>query len=209
MTTTATTTAEAEQVDINRVYWAADRTAAEWAALARGLRATMSANYTQAVESFERCDTDGFVSQWANGCMADYAETGAALADAEGWWTFRALIDAETGEVASLDCVASERYRGSYYWRLTDAYARPRGIKPFVNDSNAEDPKRYAATMRRKGFTVGTVRARGRALMVGTGTGLSGVHTVRSEIAPIRELLHTTVVVVRDNSTEPADQPTG
>lgn len=206
MNTTTTHTAAAEAVDINRVYWADDRTPAEWAALAEGLRAAASANYANARESFERCDTDGFVSQWASGVTADYARTGAALADAHGWWEVPALIDARTGELASLDCRASRNYRGNYYWRLTDAYARAQDVKPFVNDSNAEDPKRYATAMLRKGYTVGRARVRARAIMAGSGTGLSGAHTVRPEIVPIRELLHTAEVVVRDNAAQ--DAPT-
>lgn len=46
-----------------------------------------------AEESFDRCDTDGFLSQWAAGQMSRVYDALAALADAGGEWTFTYLAD--------------------------------------------------------------------------------------------------------------------
>jgi hypothetical protein len=43
---------------------------------------------SNAAESFERCDTDGFLSQWASGINAQVARTNAAIAENGGVATF-------------------------------------------------------------------------------------------------------------------------
>lgn len=67
----------------------ATKTADEYRAMAQG-------SYRSAEESFERCDTDGFLSQWASGTMAQKYETLARLAENEGRAFFRVYLD-ETG----------------------------------------------------------------------------------------------------------------
>lgn len=53
-----------------------------------------------AQESFDRCDTDGFVSQWAHGLNAQLARAKAGIADAGGVATFKGLYVIATGERA-------------------------------------------------------------------------------------------------------------
>lgn len=50
-------------------------------------------------ESFDRCDTDGCVTQWLLSCSAgDYARE-AEIANNGGLHIFKVLLDAQTGEV--------------------------------------------------------------------------------------------------------------
>lgn len=64
-------------------------------------------------ESFQRCDTDGFLSQWALSIGAQEREREAALAD-NGYMVVRkALMDIETGQVVAA-CVHISKSRFSY-----------------------------------------------------------------------------------------------
>ena len=47
--------------------------------------------HQRSYESFQRCDTDGFLSQWAADQMAAKYRLMADLADNDGMWTFRTL----------------------------------------------------------------------------------------------------------------------
>ena len=47
--------------------------------------------HQDAIDSFERCDTDGFLSQWASDQMSEKYRLMANLADEDGMWTFRTL----------------------------------------------------------------------------------------------------------------------
>ena len=44
-------------------------------------------------ESFERCDTDGFLSQWANGISANVASLNAEIAETGSAWAAVVRID--------------------------------------------------------------------------------------------------------------------
>lgn len=46
-------------------------------------------------ESFERCDTDGFLSQWAQGIAAQKLRTQAKLLEHDGRWHFFGLYDGD------------------------------------------------------------------------------------------------------------------
>lgn len=79
-------------------------------------RADAARHHEQAAASFDRCDTDGFVSQWASDMNGRLAERSAEIADAGGVWTFeRTVLEALDGEpVADARCVKTkygERWR--------------------------------------------------------------------------------------------------
>lgn len=71
----------------------------------------------EAAASFERCDTDGFVSQWASGINAQLADAKAAIAEAGGTAFFAkwSLIDAATGEAVDARFVQT---RYGQKWRI-------------------------------------------------------------------------------------------
>lgn len=118
----------------------------------------------RAEESFQRCDTDGFLSQWAAGISAQKHRLAAQVAEAGGVWSFPALFDVETGER-----VPAKLIDGRYgtCWALVDEDGRFTGqfIKAF--------PAREA-TMAKKGFREGREMAPAMAKIEGRGTGLSG-----------------------------------
>lgn len=60
-------------------------------ATAEELRAQAARHEQDAADSFERCDTDGFVSQWASGLNAQVARANADIAEAGGVATFERL----------------------------------------------------------------------------------------------------------------------
>ena len=122
-------------------------------------------------ESWDRSDTDGFMSQWASGVMADEYETCAVLAEDGGLTTTRALFFAETGEVASTHF----RY-GDWgpYWVLNDKAAEAFG-KRFLSESKASTGEKQRAAMVKKGFTVGQVRVKGYVALRGKYTVSAGI----------------------------------
>ena len=63
------------------------------------LRAKAGDHLAAERESFERCDTDGFLTQWAHACNADKARMEAELADNGGVAVFPVLVDLETDEI--------------------------------------------------------------------------------------------------------------
>ena len=69
----------------------AGKTAAEW-------RKEVNAQQAEREASFQRCDTDGFVSQWAHGICASRDDRKAECAKTNGQELFTVLVDAKTGE---------------------------------------------------------------------------------------------------------------
>lgn len=105
MTTKATTTKNLNADEARAALRAAFRlddtagicegkTAAEWHAEA-GRHAEAQA------ESFERCDTDGFVSQWCHGLNRGVDRAKADIAAKGGQAIFAVLVDAKTGAIVS------------------------------------------------------------------------------------------------------------
>jgi hypothetical protein len=66
---------------------------------------------TDAHESFERCDTDGFLSQWASGQMANLRRTQATLAEHGDTWTFaRTILTRADGSIVDDAREVTTRY---------------------------------------------------------------------------------------------------
>jgi hypothetical protein len=128
------------------------------------LRAEAAQHESDAYESFERCDTDGALSQWASGLNAQLKRAQAAIAEAGGVAWFAALVDAETGE-----WVPSKLIDGRYgtCWAILDETGT------FIGEFVSAFPARES-TMLRKGYreTEGLWPAAAR--LASNGTGLSG-----------------------------------
>ncbi|MFD1145901.1 hypothetical protein [Saccharothrix hoggarensis] len=152
-------TPEVQPVSPDRIFWSADRTPEEWAALAEGLRMAARGRHAAARESFDRCDTDGFLSQWAATSTAEKAELAAQLADAQGLWDFPALFNL-AGEL-----VSAREVQGRYGWSWVlddEKHIAANGGSRWVNTSRSSNEATQAAYLRRKGYTQGVIRARGR-----------------------------------------------
>lgn len=134
------------------------------------LRAEAAAHHAAALESFERCDTDGFLSQWASGLTGSVKMLQADIEDKGGVWEFQALFDLDG------NLVAAREVRGTYGWAwgLIDP-ANPRGrFLGWFNPSKARTPEKRRAANAKKGYYLGWVLAPAVAEIMGGGTGLSG-----------------------------------
>lgn len=149
---------------------------------ADALRTEAAAHDAEAAASFDRCDTDGFVSQWANTITASRKRAQADIVADGGRATFPALFDLEGNLVAAK--LVSTRYGMS--WALL-ANDDPRSaFVGWVNPSTAATAAKRNAAMMRKGYTEGLVMAPAKADIVGSGKGLAGaascyVATIRTD----------------------------
>jgi hypothetical protein len=116
-------------------------TPAEWRAMAGQKR-------QDAEDSFERCDTDGFVSQWASGCMAQLYEYCAQIAENGGKASFPALFDLD-GQPVNAKLVAG---KWDWCWLLLDGNGKSLG--KFVPHSPSKP-----STLERRGYREGVVEA--------------------------------------------------
>ena len=147
-------------------------TAAEWEAIAQEHERQARVRMDRSQESFERCDTDGFLSQWASDTTAREYEAKAALARRHGFVQRPALIGLDGTTV-----VAWRTCEGKYgpSWITTDAGFDLLG-KRFVRDSEASKGETRRANNRKKGFTRGIVRAKGWVTL--RGATATNVHPV-------------------------------
>jgi hypothetical protein len=132
-------------------------------------REAAKSRYRQEQESWERSDTDGFLSQWASNLTAREHQAWADLLDNGGKTRLRVLMNLD-GTVAS-----THIHHGQWgaSWVLNDAAAARYG-KRFFKESEAASAKRRRATHASKGFTLGTVLVDGYVAIQGSGTGMSG-----------------------------------
>ena len=124
----------------------AGKTAEEWRAEAARCRKASA-------DSFDRCDTDGALSQWASDTMAHRYDACAEVAENGGTMEVCAVFLLD-GTLASVD------YReGQYGWYflLNDAAAEKLGTR-FVSTSSARKAKTRATNNAKKGVTEGAVR---------------------------------------------------
>lgn len=145
------------------------KTADQWRAEAAEMMAKRE-------ESWERSDTDGFLSQWALGSLAEDYRLRAQLADADGTTEVPALFDLEGNLVPS---VHGWGQYGEYFAVLDN---EERGCRRFFNPSRARNEDTARKNNAAKGFYIGTVRTAAKVKMIGGGTGLSGCATARNVI---------------------------
>jgi hypothetical protein len=133
------------------------------------LRTKAAAHDQAAADSFDRSDTDGFLSQWASSITARKLRAQADLAEAGGMIEIRALFNLD-GTVASVH-YGHGKY-GSFWVLNPDAEAR--FGRRFLNPSRARKAATRNRNLRGKGFAEGTIKVAGYVTIAGSGTGLSG-----------------------------------
>ncbi len=150
----------------------------------------------EAYDSFERCDTDGFLSQWAMGLSAQKHRLAAEIAENGGRRDFPALFDLE-GKLVPAKLV-NTRYGET--WAVLDGDDPHGDVAKWVGRSRAESIEGRVRAMEKKGYREGRVMARAKADIVGTGHGLSGT----AWVAPVRidGGFSRDVVVVDDGSQD-------
>ena len=95
-----------------------------------------------AAESFERCDTDGFLSQWASGINAERKRMEADLIEAGGFGEIVCLID-ESGEIVPARPIET-RYgsRWAIFASAEDANSRSGEIISWISWSQAANGRK-------------------------------------------------------------------
>lgn len=132
------------------------------------LRERAAAHDREAHDSFERCDTDGFLSQWASGLTAQQLRREATIAENGGVASFLALFT--TGG----EWVPAKPIDGRYgtRWMVLDTTGKATGeFLPYL-------PVRRD-TLAKRGYVEGYACWPAKAAIHGTGRGLSGAATCR------------------------------
>lgn len=161
------------QAPYERIDWDAPRTAEEWTALAAELREQAKGNRQAAADSFERCDTDGFMSQWASNVTAGAYELAASIAEDHGWIERPALFTLD-GTFLTAVRRDSQNHGWGMYWDVPAAKAAQAGLaKRYVNESKARGPVARAKAYAKKGVAIGTIRIRPYVTLGGSSTNVS------------------------------------
>lgn len=138
-------------------------TTATATATAAQLRDQAAEHDRKAEESFQRCDTDGALSQWADSRMAGLYRLQADIEENGGRALFVALFDLD-GNLVPAKWIET---RYGMAWALLDE-DNPRGrFKGFFRPSEARDGHRARATDARRGYYVGYVMAPAKAELRG------------------------------------------
>jgi len=150
---------------------AAERTPAEW-------RASAAECSRRSQESWERSDTDGFLSQWASDLSAQLYEAKARIAEAGGTAEFPALFDS-TG--ARVPAVLVTRPVFGAPWQRESVWCVENGNGRAVNwvAYGKSGPR---SKLFKLGYVEGTEVAPADARITGSGRGLSG----RAWVAVVR-----------------------
>jgi len=133
------------------------------------LRESAAVREQRAADSFKRCDTDGFVSQWASGITASLDRTKADLIDNDKLGEFNGLYDGDRRVKAK-----QIETKFGFAWLLhddeTDLIAR-RGKKFLPTGKRSR-------ILKELGLVERTELAPAWACLSGPGTGLAGATSV-------------------------------
>ena len=140
------------------------KTPDQWEAEAKKHDAEAARAETSREESFERSDTDGFLSQWASGISASKSRIAAEIARNGGKAEFVGLFDIATG--ARIPAVLIETQYG-YCWSICDAKTGQ-----FVGKFMPSGPR--SRKQKQAGMCERPEMADAYATIEGRGTGLSG-----------------------------------
>lgn len=147
---------------------------AEQLAQAAKLRAGARAAISAREESFERCDTDGFLTQWAHGLTAQERNAQAEILEHGGMAEFVGLFVKATGERVPAKVIAT---KWGSRWMVCDATTgRATGVFYPTGDNSRK--LKAAGLEERKEWAPAVAK------LVGRGTGLSGsawVATLRTD----------------------------
>lgn len=134
------------------------------AAQAAQLRTEAAAHWQEKADSFERCDTDGFLSQWESGLMASRKEAEAALIERGGVQEFATLFDLDGNWVPCR--IVEGKYGPS--WMILDAEGKRTGeYVPYR-------PKRRD-TLAKRGYVEGYAMFPARIDYIECGRGVTNV----------------------------------
>lgn len=132
------------------------------------LRAQATRNRASAEESFQRCDTDGFLSQWADGINARLREREASILECGGWSVFWGLYEGDRRVNAKRISIPAFRGYGTQdVWLLSDVESH-RFNRRYIPSGLTSRVQRSLGLRERREW------APARAAIGGGGRGLSG-----------------------------------
>lgn len=134
-------------------------------ARALALREGKAAHLARREESFERCDTDGFLSQWADGLTASLQGAQATILEQGGMDIFRGLYRRSDGARVRAKLIHTQYGTA---WAFCDAAGKFTG--KFLNDAK-NSPR---SKLWKEGYEVREELAPAWARLAGRGHGLSG-----------------------------------
>lgn len=128
--------------------------------------------------SFERCDTDGFVSQWASGVNASKYSLQAEIEE-KGGWELQAVFDLAGNLIAAKEI---ETIHG-WTWAILESDDPQSRFKGWFNPSKASTPEKRRANNAKKGYYLGRIKSKNvKAELGGSGKGLSGALSVHAYV---------------------------
>lgn len=127
---------------------------------AQALREKAANEDRKAYESFERCDTDGALSQWAWGVTAQKDRLQADIIEAGGKAEFPALFDLSGNLVPAKEIET----QFGWSWMLLDEREKCAG---WFNESKARNEETRRKNNAKKGYYVGRVRVPAFAKLAG------------------------------------------
>lgn len=152
--------------------------------------------YDRAAESFERSDTDGFLSQWASGMTGDLHRLAAELIEDGGKSSFAGLFDAQGRRIKAKTVEVPDRFKGygtKSLWLVLDANDRAivwlprqyaRRVDPKTGEIIEDAKPNPRSKMAQLGLHEAYEDAPAVAKVVGSGKGLAGAANAR--VAAVR-----------------------
>ena len=124
---------------------------------AEELRAQAKQAHQDSIDSFERCDTDGFLSQWASDCSARLLSAEADLAESDYLWNFATLGDKDGNLVPNKKIETKFGYAYAVFASFEDLAVRDAQIVEWVGTGDK--------AIANKGYTKIIVEAKGKAVL--------------------------------------------
>ncbi len=132
-----------------------------------------------AQDSFERSDTDGFLSQFASTVMSSKELLQARIVDNGGKWEFRALFDLKGNLIPAK--TFENQYRDTT-WGILETEDPQSSFVAYVSQSKANDKTKFIKNMAKKGYYVGAVEVPAYADLAGSGKGMGGLCSVHAVV---------------------------
>lgn len=154
--------------------------------------AVAAEKFKEANDSFDRSDTDGFLSQWAGHLSSQTNSMKARLAEDGNLAEFNALFDLEGNLVPA-------KYIRTVYgwtWALLSSEDPSSSFTGFFKPSEAKSDNTRVNNDAKKGYYVGRVMAPAAVGTEGSGRGLSAALTVRNVVFRTDKGFSTDVVVL-------------
>jgi hypothetical protein len=128
-----------------------------------------AAAYQAKADSFDRCDTDGFLSQWASGITGDLKRTQREILKNGGYAVFPVLVDGDGNIVSTETRSFQNKYDYSWdrKWLVPDSIADGLGRKWIPTGKTSRIQKQLGLHEETRWFPA-------YAKIEGRGTGLAG-----------------------------------